>query len=133
MSIVFADTFYWIALANRNDASHQRAAEFARRSSDRLVTTEWVLSEVADGLASERHRHLIQRLRMLWRTDEKLTIVEATHDLFETGLDLFCNRPDKEWSLTDCTSFVVMQEQGISEALTADRHFEQAGFVPLLA
>ena len=132
MSIVFADTFYWVALANRNDASHQKATEFARRHTGQSLTTEWVLCEVADGLASARHRHLIQSLRTLWRTDERLTIVEASHELSERGLDLFCDRPDKEWSLTDCISFVVMQEQGILEAATADHHFEQAGFVPLL-
>jgi len=67
-----------------------------------------------------------------WRTDQSLTIVEANHELFEHGLDLFGNRPDKSWSLTDCISFVVMQAHGLTEALTADHHFEQAGFVRLL-
>jgi hypothetical protein len=52
--------------------------------------------------------------------------------LFEAGTDLYSRRSDKEWSLTDCISFVVMQEQGIGEALTGDRHFEQAGFRALL-
>jgi uncharacterized protein len=91
-----------------------------------------VLTEVADGFATERHRYLIQPLRTLWRTDQALTVVEASHDLFERGLDLFGKRPDKEWSLTDCISFVVMQEQGLTDALTADHHFDQAGFVRLL-
>jgi predicted nucleic acid-binding protein len=132
VSIVFADTFYWVALANRNDASHRDAIEFARRSSSQVLTTEWVLTEVADALASARHRHLVQQLRALWRTDKSLTIAEASHGVFERGLDLFVNRPDKEWSLTDCISFVVMQDYGLTEALTADHHFEQAGFVRLL-
>lgn len=132
MSIVFADTFYWVALANRNDASHRNATEFTRRSSSRLLTTEWILTEVANSLASARHRYLVQQLRTLWRTDKTLKIVEASHDVFEHGLELFVNRPDKEWSLTDCVSFVVMQEHGLTKALTADHHFEQAGFVPLL-
>ena len=47
----------------------------------------------------------------------------------EEGLGLYESRPDKEWSLTDCISFVVMKKEGIVEALTEDRHFEQAGFV----
>ncbi len=119
-------------MANRNDAAHQKAADFARGYSGNSLTTEWVVAEVADGLASTRHRPLIQSLRTLWRNDDKLTIVEASHELFERGLDLYCQRPDKEWSLTDCISFVVMKEQGISDALTADHHFEQAGFVRLL-
>jgi predicted nucleic acid-binding protein len=132
VSIVFADTFYWVALANRNDASHQNATEFTQRSSSRLLTTEWVLTEVADGFASARHRNLVAQLRTLWRTDKTLMIAEATHDTFERGLDLFGNRADKDWSLTDCISFVVMQDHGLTEALTADHHFEQAGFVRLL-
>ena len=52
--------------------------------------------------------------------------------LFDAGVQLFANRPDKEWSLTDCISFVVMQQEGITQALTADHHFEQAGFQALL-
>ena len=132
MSVVFVDTFYWVALASRNDAAHHAALEFARTYVGQSITTEWVLAEVADGLASDRHRHLIERLRELWRTDERLSIVEASHELFERGLDLYCSRPDKSWSLTDCVSFVVMQDRGLSQALTADHHFEQAGFVPLL-
>lgn len=133
MTVVFADTFYWISLANRNDSSHKKTADFARTYSGRLLTTEWVLTEVIDGLSSKRHRHLIQLLRALWKTDKKLTVVEATHDLFERGLSLFCNRQDKEWSLTDCISFVVMEEYGLSESLTGDHHFEQAGFATLLS
>jgi predicted nucleic acid-binding protein len=62
-----------------------------------------------------------------------ITIIEGSHELFQRGVELFASRTDKEWSLTDCTSFVVMEEQGLSEALTADRHFEQAGFIALLA
>lgn len=132
MSIAFADTYYWAALANRNDAAHQKATDFARNYSGQTLTTEWILSEVADGLAHVRYRHLVQRLRQLWRTDPHLTVVEASHELFERGLDLYCTRSDQQWSLTDCISFVVMQDQGLSEALTADHHFEQAGFVALL-
>ena len=132
MSSVFADTFYWAALANKQDASHQKAVEFAQKYSGQSVTTEWIFAEVADGLASTRHRHLIQPLRQLWRTDRNLTVVEATHEFFERGMDLFCSRADKEWSLTDCISFIVMQQFGLVEAVTADHHFEQAGFLPLL-
>ena len=64
--------------------------------------------------------------------DRRVTIVPAAQDLFEQGVDLFANRPDKDWSLTDCISFIVMQEYGLTEALTADHHFEQAGFKILI-
>ena len=65
-------------------------------------------------------------------SDPQVTIVSPSASLFDRGVELFAKRPDKCWSLTDCISFVVMEEQGIMHALTGDRHFEQAGFVALL-
>jgi predicted nucleic acid-binding protein len=59
-------------------------------------------------------------------------IVPATMEWFERGMELYEGRPDKEWSLTDCISFAVMTERGVSDALTNDHHFEQAGFRILL-
>jgi predicted nucleic acid-binding protein len=53
-------------------------------------------------------------------------------DLYEAGIELYRARADKDWSLTDCISFVVMEERGIADALTGDRHFEQAGFQAML-
>jgi len=88
---------------------------------------------VCDGLASPRFRHLIQQLRTDWRNDHESIFVAASHEWFERGLDLYCSRPDKSWSLTDCISFLVMEEHGVMEALTGDHHFVQAGFVALLA
>ena len=64
--------------------------------------------------------------------DSSAVVVPAETDLFRRGLDLYHNRPDKEWSLTDSISFVVMKDRGLTEALTGDHHFEQAGFVALL-
>jgi predicted nucleic acid-binding protein len=60
-------------------------------------------------------------------------IVGADNDYFDRGLERFARRPDKEWSFTDCISFVVMEDKGLTDALTADHHFEQAGFTILLA
>jgi hypothetical protein len=59
-------------------------------------------------------------------------IIPAEPQLYEEGIALYRARPDKDWSLTDCISFVVMKARGITEALTGDHHFEQAGFVALL-
>jgi predicted nucleic acid-binding protein len=64
--------------------------------------------------------------------ERRVTIVPAAQDLFEQGIELFAKRPDKEWSLTDCISFIVMQEYELTDAVTADHHFEQAGFRILL-
>jgi predicted nucleic acid-binding protein len=133
MKTVFADSYYYIALVNERDAGHEDAMKFSRSYLGRAVTTEWVLMEVADALSAPDQRWIFLELLSRLRSEAGLLIVEASHELFDRGVALFSQRPDKSWSLTDCISFVVMQEHGLSEALTADRHFEQAGFVPLLA
>jgi predicted nucleic acid-binding protein len=59
-------------------------------------------------------------------------ILPCTDDLLRQGIEFYDQRPDKEWSLTDCLSFVVMGRENLREALTGDHHFEQAGFTALL-
>ena len=130
--MVFADTFYFLALLSPSDAGHQAVVEYIARTSESIVTTAWVLTEVADGLASTSGRHLLADFVRELEDDAEVTIVLPDEQLWRRGLDLYAQRPDKEWSLTDCISFVVMQERGVVEALTADHHFEQAGFVALL-
>ena len=98
----------------------------------KLVTTEWVLTELADGLASSRHRNMFMETRQELLADEDVEVVPLDMQVHQEGIQLFASREDKEWSLTDCISFFVMQREGITEALTGDHHFEQAGFVALL-
>ena len=97
-----------------------------------MVTTEWVLTELADGLASSRRRQMFVQTRQELLADADVRVVPLELKLYEEGIQLYAARPDKEWSLTDCISFVVMRREGITEALTGDHHFEQAGFVALL-
>lgn len=132
MKTVFADSFYYLAMLNPDDAAHVRALQVSQHVEGRVVTTAWVLTEVGDALAAPAHRPGFLQLLAALRDDPEVTIVPAQQELFEAGIDLYSRRSDKEWSLTDCISFVVMQEQGITEALTGDRHFEQAGFRALL-
>jgi predicted nucleic acid-binding protein len=130
--IYFGDTFYFLARLNPDDPAHSRAIALPSSSSDRLLTSEWVMMEVADALCNARHRGLVSVLYKYLQTTRNVQIIEATHPLFLAGLDLYVRRPDKDWSLTDCTSFIIMQDHNITDALTADHHFEQAGFVALL-
>ena len=132
MNSIFADSYYFLAVGNDRDQGHRRAVDFANRYVGEIVTTEWVLTEVGDALAAPFQRPRFLNLIELIDSDTSWVVVESSHELFERGVQLYSNRPDKNWSLTDCMSFVVMEEQGLTEALTADRHFEQAGFVPLL-
>jgi predicted nucleic acid-binding protein len=131
VSKVFADTFYFLALLNKNDEAHARALQYSAQI-EQLVTTEWVLTELADGLASSRHRSMFTQTRQELLADADVQVIPLDMQLHEEGIRLYASRADKEWSLTDCTSFVVMQREGVAEALTGDHHFEQAGFVALL-
>jgi predicted nucleic acid-binding protein len=132
MNRAFADAFYFVARLNPDDFAHEKAREFTTRLRRHLITTEWVLAEVADALCHPRHRQTVVRLLDTLANDPTVTIIPATHDLFREGLFLYSRRRDKDWPLTDCISFVVMEDEGIHEALTGDKHFEQAGFVVLL-
>lgn len=96
------------------------------------VTTTWVLTEVADAMAGISQRGRFVAFLKLLRGERTVAIVPASSELFDLGMQLYTQRPDKDWSLTDCISFVVMKQHGLTEALTADRHFEQAGFKALL-
>lgn len=126
------DSFYFFAILNPRDAAHARAVEFSGCFTGPMVTTSWVLTEVADGLARSANRHVFRRLLSGLRASPANHVIPASDDLFEKGVTLYDARPDKQWSLTDCISFVVMGERAIREALTGDHHYEQAGFTALL-
>jgi len=126
---VFADTFALIAWLNPRDSAHLQVAAYLEGFTGRLVTTEWVLVELADALSLPEARLIAVDFLKAVRTDPLFDVVGYDPAVYRAGFGLFAARPDKAWSLTDCISFVVMREKGISEALTADRHFEQAGFL----
>ena len=131
--VTFVDTYFYLALLNPRDAAHATVLAASENQSGSLVTTQWVLTEVADALAAPNTRGRFLALLETLKSDPHVSILSADDDLFQRGVALYRNRSDKHWTLTDCFSFVVMQENGISEALTADTHFKQAGFTPLLA
>jgi len=130
---VFADSFYFLALLNINDPAHPRAVRFAGEPKLELITTRWALAEVADALCAPGLRERVVRFIDNLVAQPDVSISGKSDELFKRGFDLYRERSDKHWSLTDCISFVVMEREGVREALTGDRHFEQAGFVALLA
>lgn len=133
MKTVFADAFYYIALISPDDDAHAAAREWTGSFDGNMVTTTWVLTEVADGVSRSTDRQATADFLHAVLSDPNVTTIEPSLELFLAGLLLYGKRLDKEWSLTDCISFVVMQREQLFEALTADHHFQQAGFAVLFS
>ena len=129
---IFLDTSYILALINTKDAFHIKAGTLADEITNPVVTTEAILTEIGNALAKVQWRSLaIDTIKDL-RDDPKIEVVQVSSALFSKAFRLYKTRIEKEWGLTDCISFIVMQERKLTEALTTDRHFEQAGFKALL-
>ena len=129
----FADTGFFIALLDQQDSLHSRAAAWARATREPVAVTEYVLVETLNALAGSPARGAAAELGDRVRQhSQSYLFVPASPTLYERGLALYREKPDKHWSLTDCTSFVVMRDRGITTAFAYDRHFEQAGFRALL-
>ena len=133
MTAVFPDTGFLVAVTNTRDALHVRAKAAGAVYAGPITTTEFVLLEVANFFSGAAARAAFGSLLARCRSDPLTEVVPASSDLFARGAALFATRLVKDWSLTDCTSFVLMRERGLTDALTADRHFIQAGFRALLA
>ena len=133
---ILSDTCYWIALLKRSDQYHLRAIELNRelRNGTQIVTSELVLIELLNYFSGHgtlaRERAI--ELESMLRNDVGCTIVGATDDLLARARGLYLRYADKSWSLTDCASFVIMEERNIRDALTYDHHFNQAGFRALM-
>jgi len=132
MKSTFADSFFFLAMMNVRDSRHRKAVALSETLVGPIVTTQWVLVEVGDAFSKPQDRDRFVELLQLIEADERIQVVPASDASFNRGTELFARRPDKSWSLTDCISFVVMEQRNIKEALTGDHHFEQAGFSPLL-
>jgi predicted nucleic acid-binding protein len=133
MRTVFADAGYWIAVLDPKDSLHSLALKVSQNLGRvRIVTSEMVLAEVLATLSSPPLRvKAVEAIESL-QSDPNTEVIPQTGLLFQEALQRYKSRPDKAWSLTDCASFMIMEQQGIQEALAYDEHFEQAGFVALL-
>ena len=132
---LFADAGYWIALWDPGDALHTRATAIASSLNvGTILTTHLVLAEALNYMASMGEFRRLYAARMVQALERSpgIEIVPLTAAHFGTAVERYAARGDQQWGLTDCASFLVMEERGVSEALAHDRHFEQAGFVALL-
>ena len=133
--IVFVDSAYLIALAASDDQHHRDALDLAEEFDNddaRFVTTRAVFLEIGSAMSKRRLRRAACEIFDEMESDDRVSLVELEPPVLAAAQTLFRERADKEWSLTDCISFVVMREWGVSDALTTDVHFEQAGFRALL-
>lgn len=129
----FADTSWFQAILSTRDEHHEAAIAASRLPWSLLITTEFVLVELGSTFSKPDDRPDFLLIDRMVRTRDDVMLIPATSDLLQRGRELFAARPDKAWSLTDCISFVVMQEHSLTEVLTTDHHFTQAGFHALLA
>jgi len=137
MNKLFVDTSGWASLADVSEPFYQKAKEIyavAMQNRQRLVTTNYILAELVALMTSPLRFHRRRIIEFINGIKESpfFDVIYITQDLDERAWELLSNRTDKKWSLVDCSSFIVMQENNITEALTTDHHFEQAGFVRLL-
>ncbi len=131
MSRLFADTFYWIAVTDPKDSSHESAlALMAERADAQIVTTDEVLTEYLAYFGSARSevRREAGDIVQFLLGDPGVQVLPQSRESFLIGLELYTARSDKRYSLTDCISMQTMRHEGIREALTNDQHFEQEGF-----
>jgi uncharacterized protein len=125
MKPVLADTSYYVALLSETDAHHRVAVDWSERLLGRIFLTEYVLVELGSALAAERSRGMFAPLVARLLAAPATVFIPASSTLFHQGLELFAARPDKDWSLVDCISFVVMKQRRLTDALTADHHFKR--------
>lgn len=130
--MIFVDTGYLLALLSPGDELFERAHRWAGAVNEPLVSTEYVLWELVNSFSDPIDRPKVHAAASEIRSSPNWDLLPATPELFLAGLDLHQARPDKHWSLTDCISFLVMQDRALLQALAFDRHFEQAGFEALL-
>jgi uncharacterized protein len=132
MKTVFADTSYYLALVNSADRFHTAACRWTSAYPGTWMTTSWVIAELANAMCQIPNRPFFLSLLHDLCTDVRVSIVPPDKDLFDRGLELYARRIDKDWSLTDCISFLVMQDHQLQDAATLDHHFAQAGFNVLI-
>ena len=126
----FIDTSYVVGLYNEGDSSHQKCIEAFNMCGDdaEYFITDVVLMEIGNAFSSVQDREKGAKIVRKFMNADDITVIKLKDEYFDKALKLYEKRPDKEWGLVDCFSFVVMKEFKLKAALTMDRHFRQAGF-----
>lgn len=130
----FMDTSYVLALYDKKDKYHSKANELKKsfNDSDKFVLSDAVILEIGNGLSEPKFRNDVTSFITEIRSSTNFRILHLSKRILQGGLNIFSSYQDKYWGLVDCISFFIMKEQNISNALTADSHFKQAGFIAQL-
>lgn len=130
---IFLDTAFIQALLNRSDSLHAAAKRVLPRiqNARETIITEAIIVEICNALAAIDRASAVAFVHGCY-ANPKMTVVNVTPDLLQRGLDFYARYRDKSWGLTDCFSFLVMRDEELTLAATADRDFVQAGFTALL-
>ena len=132
---VFVDTAAWLALINKSDALHEKAKRIRNKlvkERRQFLLTDYIVVEIANALSRVPFRQTAVQMISLIQSSANTMVVRVDKEVFGEAWRLYSERLDKEWSFTDCTSFIVMNRMGLTDAFTSDHHFEQAGFNILL-
>lgn len=136
MRPLLADTSYWVALIDSNDQWHEKAAAISKSLGNQvLLTTDEILTEVLaffSAYSPKTRQRVLQFVIDLINNGTGVDVIEQSRASFLAGLALYEERPDKSYSLVDCVSMKLMKAEGLTQALTTDRHFSQEGFTILL-
>ncbi len=129
---IFVDTLFIVALINKRDQYHQIALNLAEQYENYpLITTDAIFLESGNKLSANYRNEVVELIEQFLASDE-IDVIRLTSELFDQSLRLYKKHQDKSWGLVDCFSFVVMKQHKLSQALTFDRHFIQAGFQALM-
>jgi predicted nucleic acid-binding protein len=132
LSDVFVDTSFVVALVNKNDQYHSLAVDLTERFNEQgLVTTDAILLEIGNALSRNFKQESVEIIEHFLTSDD-VKVIHLYPPLFRKAFDFYKSHSDKQWGLIDCVSFVVMKELAVTDALSADKHFEQAGFKVLM-
>lgn len=126
------DTSFVAALVNKRDENHQKAVELSFNFNRKpMIITDAILLEIGNGLSRNFKKESVAAIEGFFESRE-VEVVRLDESLFDKAFELYKTHADKTWGLVDCVSFIVMKENGITDALTGDKHFAQAGFRALM-
>lgn len=127
----FVDTWFWCAFTSERDSHHREAVAIAQKlKGSTLVTSQMVLTEFLN-MFSDKGDYWRRKASLMVATISKnksIIVFEQSGKQFVDSVGFYAKHDDKQWSLTDCSSFIAMRDEGITVAITNDKHFEQASF-----